>query len=128
MSVKLKLFGVPATILGVGLGLLIGGLAAANEVIKQRFPKLGLVIIVTTPVLSFLFEQVASRAFPEQYRDRFAAKLIKLYRYILNDDFRLRFVYKMRFPVAPESPKDITQERICMHTHLAIWVLLAAAS
>jgi hypothetical protein len=113
MSLKKKMFGFPATVLGITFGLVIGGLAATKEVVQQKFPNVGLVIIVATPVLSFLFEQIMSRAFPEQYWEKLAGKLVKLYRHILNEDFHLRFVYTMRFLVTPDSPKDITAELIC---------------
>ena len=113
MSVKKKFFGLPATLLGIILGLVVGGLAVAKELFDKRFPKVGLAIMVLTPVVTFVFEQIMSRAFPETYWEKLAGKLLKVYRYVINQGFRLRFFYELRFGITPEAPQSISAELLC---------------
>lgn len=112
MSVKKKLFGVPATVAGIIVGLVLGGLAVLKEVFEKKFPTLGLIILGATPLASFFFEQIISRAFPEAYWEKLAGKLLSAYRFVLNEGFRLRFFYEMRFLEDDRSPAEITPELI----------------
>jgi len=113
MSVKKKFFGLPATLLGIILGVLVGGLAVVKELFDKRFPKVGLAIMVLTPVVTFVFEQIMSRAFPETYWEKLAGNLLRVYRYVINQGFRLRFFYELRFVITPEAPQSLTPELLC---------------
>ncbi len=113
MSVKKKLFGLPATLLGILLGLVAGGLAIAKELFEKKFPKIGLAIMLLTPLVAFVFEQVMSRAFPEAYWERLAGNLLKVYRYVINQGFRLRFIYELRFVMTAGAPQQISPQLLC---------------
>lgn len=110
MSFKKKLFGAPATLVGILLGLLVGGLAVIKELFEKEFPTVGLIIMFATPLAGFFFEQVMSRAFPDSYWEKLAGKLVWFYRYVINEDFRLSFYYEMRFAVTDDSPASVTAE------------------
>jgi hypothetical protein len=113
MSFKKKLFGAPATLVGIFLGVLVGGLAVIRELFQNKFPMVGLIIMGAMPLASFFFEQVMSRAFPDSYWEKLAGKLVWFYRYVINEDFRLKFYYEMRFAVTNDSPASITPELLC---------------
>lgn len=104
MSVKKKLSGFPATLLGIVLGCVVGGLAVLKQVFADQFPKIGLIIIFVTPLAAFAFEQVISRAFPEAYWEHVAGNLLKAYRWVVNQGFRLYFIYVIRFVLPPGTP------------------------
>ncbi|HYR77760.1 MAG TPA: hypothetical protein VEM96_18225 [Pyrinomonadaceae bacterium] len=113
MSLKKKLFGAPATLVGIFLGVLVGGLAVVKELFQQKSPIVGLIIMGAAPLAAFFFEQVMSRAFPESYWENLAGRLVSFYRYVINEDFRLKFFYEMRFAISDQSPRDITSELLC---------------
>ena len=110
MSVKRKLFGFPATLLGIAMGVLIGGFAVAKELFADRFPRIGLIIMLATPLAAFVFEQIMSRAFPEAYWEKIAGNLLKVYRWAVNQGFRLYFVYVIRFVLPPGTPAISSKE------------------
>jgi hypothetical protein len=96
---KKTLWRIPATIVGIVLGLIVGGLTAAKELVGKRFPVLGLIITVASPVVIFIFEEVMRMAFPETYREKIAGTIFWIYRFIINDRFRIQFIYELRFPL-----------------------------
>jgi hypothetical protein len=101
MSLKKKLLGIPGTILGIVVGLAAGSFAVARAVLDNRFPKIGLLILLLTPLVSFGAEATMSRMFGDAYWTNLAGRLLKAYRYIINQDFRLKFVCEMRFEIDP---------------------------
>jgi hypothetical protein len=114
MSKKRKLSRFPATIIGLLLGLLVGGAAAIKEMYQQQHPTIGIVIIVTTPIITFIFEEVMRIAFPEAYLERVAGQIFALIRIITNESFRLRFNYTLRFPLpAGVESSAVTVDDLC---------------
>jgi hypothetical protein len=114
MSKKKKLWGVPATIVGLTLGLVAGVITVVKGATEQKFPTIGIIITIALPILAFAFEQVMHIAFPEAYWQKVAGKVLGFYRYLVNESFRMRFIYELRFPLET-SPNlnTINSDTIC---------------
>ena len=101
-----KLSKVPVTILGVILGVSVGVIGAIKGVLEKKFPTIGIIITVATPVVTFFIENILKTYLPDAYRKRIAGSILYWFRWLFNESFSVRFTYSLRFPDGHKTDVD----------------------